>query len=195
MANAIANHEARELDAGGRGSLPRFADRRDAGRRLAALLEDLRDQDPVVLGLIRGGVVVADEVARALGAPLDVLLVRKIGYPWQPELAAGAIAEGDAVYPPELEQLASGEREDSELSGVMRSKRAELLEKGERFRRGRPPLELHGRTAIVVDDGVATGSTLCAALIAASRLGAERVVAGVPIASSEGADRAGAFCD
>lgn len=194
MPDAIANHDAAPLEDSDRAALPHFADRREAGAALAERLGDLRSAHPVVLGLLRGGIVVADAVARALDAPLEPLVVRKVGYPWQPELAAGAIAEAGAVYPPELEPVVEGEREQSQLAGAASDARATLESRLEHYR-PRGPLDLRDRTAIVVDDGLATGSTLCAALIAVRRLGASRIVAAIPIASSEGVDRAATFCD
>jgi predicted phosphoribosyltransferase len=134
-----------------------------------------------VLGLPRGGVPVAAEVARALGAPLDVLNVRKLGMPWQPEYAAGAIAGGGVLVlnpaaradTPALEKL---------LEPVIEEERRELARRERVYRRNRPPLELRGRSVILVDDGIATGSTMEAAAMAARALGAKEVVIAVPVA-------------
>jgi putative phosphoribosyl transferase len=161
----------------------RFADRAEAGRLLAARLTGLKDRRPVVLALPRGGVPVGFEVARALAAPLDLVLVRKIGAPHQPELAIGAIADGEH---PELETDPwLMERLHVSPSYFETTKQAELAEI-ERRRRAylgdRPPADLHGRAAIVVDDGIATGATMRAALRSVRRRGPASVVLAVPVA-------------
>jgi putative phosphoribosyl transferase len=136
----------------------RFADRHAAGRELAERLSSLVTENPIVLGLARGGVPVAYEVAQALGAPLDVLVVRKIGAPGNPEYGIGAIAEGDVRV---LNQdavrhlLVSVE----ELEAAIARALAEVDARVERYRGGRPPLEVRGQTALVVDDGLATGGS------------------------------------
>ena len=133
-----------------------FADRVDAGRRLAQRLDFLRGQDVVVLGLPRGGVPVAFEVAEALRAPLDVLVVRKLGVPFQPELAFGAIGEGgvrvinDAV-------VRGADLGSEDMDGVEGEQRVELQHRVERYRSGGDPISLAGRVAVIVDDGIATG--------------------------------------
>lgn len=161
-----------------------FRDRRDAGRRLAALLGHLASEHPVVLGLPRGGVPVAFEVARALDAPLDVIVVRKLGLPYQPELAMGAIGEdGVRIVNDDLRRRAGVS--DADLSAVERRERSELERRAERFRSGRGPVAIAGRTVIVVDDGLATGSTALAALQVARAHGASRVVLAVPVAPPE----------
>ncbi|HEX8959888.1 MAG TPA: phosphoribosyltransferase family protein, partial [Solirubrobacterales bacterium] len=151
-----------------------FADRREAGRRLAEALERLRDEDPVVLALPRGGVPVGYEVARALGAPLDIVLVRKLGSPFNPEYGIGAIAEGGVRFV---------RRDDVELTGIGEedlertvAREAAELERRRRLYRGeREPVPVGGRTAILVDDGVATGGTAVAAGRALRERGARRV--------------------
>ncbi len=165
----------------------RFRDRNDAGRRLAADLAFrvvLGGGATVVLGLPRGGVPVAEPVARELGAPLDVIMVRKLGVPQQPELAMGAIAEGGVRVVDESimrhfavtqQQLAAVERREQETM----ARRAGL------FRAGREPRDLSGRTAVIVDDGLATGATARVACRAARQLGAERVVLAVPVAAAD----------
>src|SRR5919108_3198567 len=135
-----------------------FRDRVDAGRALAHRLLPLGTDDVVVLGLPRGGVPVAAEVAHALGAPLDVVVVRKLGVPSQPELAMGAIGE-DGVCIVNDEVAASIRIAPEELAEVEQRERAELERRLQRYRAGRPRVPLHGRTAVVVDDGIATGST------------------------------------
>jgi putative phosphoribosyl transferase len=158
-----------------------FRDRVDAGRALAHRLLPLGTDDVVVLGLPRGGVPVAAEVAHALGAPLDVVVVRKLGVPSQPELAMGAIGE-DGVCIVNDEVAASIRIAPEELAEVEQRERAELERRLQRYRAGRPRVPLHGRTAVVVDDGIATGSTARAACEVVRRLGAVRVVLAVPVA-------------
>jgi len=157
-----------------------FSNRVDAGRRLARSLQHLRGPDIVVLGLPRGGVPVAYEVASELDAPLDVIVVRKLGVPFQPELAMGAVGEeGVLVLNPEVVRLAHvGE---AEMASVERRELAVVEERAARFRAGRPRLSLDGKTALIVDDGVATGATARAACRVARELGAARVVLAVPV--------------
>ncbi|MGH3535050.1 MAG: phosphoribosyltransferase [Pseudonocardiaceae bacterium] len=158
-----------------------FADRADAGRQLGQRLQHLRGPEAVVLGLPRGGVEVAAEVAAALAAPLDVIMVRKLGVPSQPELAMGAIGEGGVrIMLPETVRRA-GVTPD-ELAAVEVRERAELQRRAQRFRGDRPHIPLAGRTAVVVDDGIATGSTARAACKVARALGAARIVLAVPVA-------------
>jgi uncharacterized protein (TIGR00369 family) len=166
----------------------RFRNRSDAGRRLAGRLEFLRGADVVVLGLPRGGVPVAAEVARALGAPLDVILVRKLGVPAQPELGLGAIGESGArVINPEVVRYAHVS--EGQIAQVEQQEGAELQRRAQRFRGGAPHEALTGRIAVIVDDGIATGSTARAACQVARALGAARVVLAVPVAPPS-ADRA-----
>jgi putative phosphoribosyl transferase len=157
-----------------------FTDRSDAGRRLAARLEHLRDQDVVVLGLPRGGVAVAFEVARELGAALDVILVRKLGVPSQLELAMGAIGEG-GVRVLDRNVIRRARVGEAELASVQQRERVELQRQVARFG-NRPSIPLAGRTAVVVDDGIATGSTARAACEVVRAQGARRVVLAVPVA-------------
>jgi putative phosphoribosyl transferase len=158
-----------------------FLDRSDAGRRLADRMLHLRGEDVVVLGLPRGGVPVAAEVARALGAPLDVIVVRKLGVPVQPELGMGAIGEGDVrIINPEV--VAITRVTDDEIAAVEKKERAELERRARCFRGDRSRTPLTGRTAIIIDDGIATGSTARAACQVARAQGAMRVVLAVPVA-------------
>ncbi|WP_332760005.1 phosphoribosyltransferase [Pseudarthrobacter sp.] len=158
-----------------------FLDRTDAGRRLGQRLAGLRGQDVVVLGLPRGGVPVAFEVARALDAPLDVVVVRKLGVPFQPEVALGAIGEGGArVLDTRTIALAGVTEED--LRTVETKERKLLEQRLARYRQGRNRAEVHGRTVIVVDDGIATGSTARVACQVARQFGAARVILAVPVA-------------
>jgi putative phosphoribosyl transferase len=169
-----------------------FADRREAGRVLAERLEQLRGRDAVVLGLPRGGVPVAFEVATTLDLPLDVIVVRKLGVPFQPELAMGAIGEGGfRVVDPDLIRRAG--ITPQELDEVERRERKVLDTRVARFRRGRERVALAGRVAVVVDDGVATGSTARVACEVARHLGAAKVLLAVPVAPVETLrDKAGA---
>jgi putative phosphoribosyl transferase len=159
----------------------RFANRSDAGKRLATRLAHLRGGDVIVLGLPRGGVAVAAEVARGLHAPLDVILVRKLGVPVQPELGMGAIGEGGArVINPDVVRFARLTEQD--IAEVEERERAVLQQRAQRLRGDRPHVTLAGRTAVVVDDGIATGSTARAACQVARAQGARRVVLAVPVA-------------
>jgi putative phosphoribosyl transferase len=158
-----------------------FENRADAGRRLAAALGRLGGSDVVVLGLPRGGVPVAFEVARTLGAPLDVIVVRKLGVPLQPELAMGAIGEG-GVRVLNRSVIGPSAVSEAELASVEERERAELERRARRFRGSRPRTPLEGRTVVVVDDGIATGSTARAACQVARAQGALRVVLAVPVA-------------
>jgi putative phosphoribosyl transferase len=167
-----------------------FADRREAGMRLAERLLPLAEAAPVVLALPRGGVPVGFEIARALKAPLDVLLVRKIGAPHHEELAVGAVADGE--HP----ELVTDSRLVDELGispEYLEAARSAALREIERRRRvysaGRPPVEVSGHTAIVVDDGVATGATMLAALRATRRRGPGQLVLAVPVAPPDTLER------
>jgi putative phosphoribosyl transferase len=162
----------------------RYANRRAAGRELGERLSSLAIENPVVLGLARGGMPVASEVARALRAPLDVFVVRKIGAPGNPELGIGAIAEGNVrVLNQDVvrELLVSAE----ELEAAVTRARAEVEARVDRYRGGRSPLEVKGRTAIVVDDGLATGGTARAALRAVRAREPRRLILAVPVGAPE----------
>lgn len=164
-----------------------FADRRQAGLALAALLTDLRNSDAVVLGLPRGGVPVAAVVAEALSLPLDIIVVRKLGFPGQPEVAMGAIGEGGArVLNPSI--VALGWITGEELEKVERVESAELLRRLSILRSGHEPIDLRGRTAIIVDDGIATGATVRVACAVARQRGASQVVVATPVMSPEAMD-------
>lgn len=170
-----------------------FMDRGDAGRRLGNRLMGLRGR-VVVLGLPRGGVPVAFEVARVLDVPLDVIVVRKLGVPYEPELALGAIGEGDVRVINEDVMRLSGTR-DIDLTKVEARERAELARRSQIFRSSRPPTELKGQTVIIVDDGVATGSTARAACQVARAQGAQRVILAVPVAPVDWQTRLGDAAD
>jgi putative phosphoribosyl transferase len=167
-------------------SRPLFADRRAAGRALAPrVAAAVGEADVVVLGLPRGGVVVAAEVAAALHAPLDVLVVRKLGLPWQPELAMGAIAAvGDAVETVRTESvLAAAHVSPETFAEVREAELAELRRRTAVYRQDRPAVALSGRTVVLVDDGLATGSTVRAAVAATRRQLPTRIVVAVPVGS------------
>ena len=159
----------------------RFADRSHAGRLLVELLSHLRGEAPVVLGLPRGGVPVAAEVAASLHAPLDVILVRKLGVPFQPELAMGAVGE-DGVRVINEAVVRAARIPEQELDSVEARERVELERRARRYRGERARQDLAGRTAVIVDDGLATGSTAWAACEVARVHGAHRVVVAVPVA-------------
>lgn len=159
----------------------RFTDRIDAGKRLAALLDDRAGADVVVLALPRGGVPVAREVAVALGAPLEVLGVRKLGAPQQPEFGIGAIAEG-GIRVVDRESAAMAGLDEEAIAAVEAREREELQRRVRRYRGDRPLPELTGRTVIVVDDGLATGVTARAACRAVRSHDPERLILAVPVA-------------
>jgi predicted phosphoribosyltransferase/dienelactone hydrolase len=160
-----------------------FRDRRQAGRRLGAALEHLQAESPVVLGLPRGGLPVAAEVAQVLEAPLDVLLVRKLGLPSQPELAMGAVGE-DGIRVLNV-QVLQGERVSKhELDRVEARERDTIRRRAVAYRSGRPAVPLAGRAVVIVDDGIATGSTATAAIAVARAKGARRVVVAAPVAAA-----------
>jgi putative phosphoribosyl transferase len=161
-----------------------FRDRREAGRRLAERLSGLRATSPLILGLPRGGVPVAYEVAKALGAPLDILVVRKLGVPFQPELGMGAVGE-DGVRVLNADVLRQAGVTEAQLAQVEARERAEVEERAARLRGGRPAIPLRGRTAVIVDDGLATGGTARAAVRVARERGAARVILAVPVAPPE----------
>ena len=154
-----------------------FHDRLDAGRHLAAALEHTQLADAVVVGLARGGVTVAAEVARRLSLPLDALAVRKIGYPWQPEYGIGAVTPGaGGVFLRTDEGL-----DESQLRRVIEQAKAKADRLDAILHARRPALDLHGKTALLVDDGLATGATMVAAVRWARSRGALRVVVAVPV--------------
>ncbi|HTZ24561.1 MAG TPA: phosphoribosyltransferase family protein [Streptosporangiaceae bacterium] len=171
-----------------------YTDRADAGRQLAAGLGFLRGSGAVVLGLPRGGVPVAFEVAAELGAPLDVIVVRKLGLPTQPELAMGAIGEGGVrILNEAVVQRARVTAAD--LAAAEERERPELGRQARQFRAGRSRVDITGRTALLVDDGIATGSTARAACLVARAQGAARVIMAAPVGSPSAADALRGSCD
>jgi predicted phosphoribosyltransferase len=163
-----------------------FHDRQEAGRRLAAALASFKQQRPVVLALPRGGVPVASEVAEELAAPLDLVLVRKIGAPAQPELAMGAVVEGTPPVTLRNEPLirALGIR-DRDFNLVQDREVVEIKRRRQVYLGDRPRVEVAGRVAILVDDGIATGMTMRAAVRATAMRGPSRIVVAAPVASAD----------
>lgn len=174
---------------------PPFRDRADAGRLLARQLGDYaRRADVIVLALPRGGVPVGYEVARALGVPLDVLIVRKLGVPQDPEMAMGAIASGGALYLDEQTIRMAGVSQ-SEVVTVLNDERRELARREALYRGHGPPLNIEGRTVIIVDDGVATGSSVRVAIAALRSGKPARIVVAVPVAPESTARQLTALAD
>jgi len=171
-----------------------FRDREEAGRLLGASLAGYAGEGTLVMGLPRGGVPVASEVARMLDAPLDVFVVRKLGVPFQPELAMGAIASGGVLVRNEP-VLAMVPDSDQALERARRREQQVLEERERRYRGQRPARDPAGRTIIVVDDGVATGSTMKAAISALKAAGARRVVAAVPVAPPDAVEELASLAD
>jgi putative phosphoribosyl transferase len=166
-----------------------FADREAAGRRLAEwFAPEAPSGEVIVLGLPRGGVPVAYELAAVLGAPLDVFVVRKLGSPFNPELAAGAIGSGGAIVYNDDVLAALGLTEES-LAPVLERERKELARRERIYRAGRPPYDLRGKSVILVDDGIATGATMRAAVEAARSLGPKEIVVAAPNGSRDAVGR------
>lgn len=164
-----------------------FRDRADAGRLLADLLGSYAEDRPVVLALPRGGVVVAAEIARALHAPLDVLVVRKLGATAQPEFGVGAIAPGGVRIVDRASMRLAG-MDDDDLRRVIASETSELERRERHYRAGRGPLDVRDRTVILVDDGIATGVSVRAALASLRKGGAARIILAAGVCSAEAAD-------
>jgi putative phosphoribosyl transferase len=164
-----------------------FADRTEAGRRLAGALGHLEGEDVVILGVPRGGVEVAAEVARGHGWPLDIVIPRKVGAPMNPELGLGAVAPGVRVLDERMiRQLGVGQ---DYLEREIAAQEEEIRRRSEAYRKGREAVEVSGKVAVVVDDGVATGGTAAAALRWARAQGASRVILAIPVAPREAITR------
>lgn len=163
-----------------------FRDRAEAGQALGRRLQELRLEDPVILGLPRGGVVVAAEVADELNAPLDVLVARKLGVPWQPELAFGAVAPGIVALRDDV--VAAAGITKGQIDEAATRESAKLPELAERYRGGTAPVPVRGRTAVIVDDGLATGATATAAARSVRRDEPARVIVAVPVCAAETAN-------
>jgi putative phosphoribosyl transferase len=163
-----------------------FANRQDAGRRLAKALLSYRNRHPVVLALPRGGLPVAAEVASSLDAPIDLVLVRKIGLPSQPELAMGAVVDGGApIVVRNNDVILCAGVAAEEFDAVCTMELAEIERRRQRYVGDRPRVEIAGKTAIVIDDGIATGATMKAALRAIRMRGPKELVLAVPVAPAE----------
>jgi predicted phosphoribosyltransferase len=179
----------------GSGSVGMFVDRHDAGRRLGERLAKERlSESPVVLALPRGGVPVGVDVAAAVGGKLDVFLVRKLGAPFNPELAVGAVASGGlTVYNEELLRMLG--LDEADLEPIRRRELAELERRERVYRGGRPPSSLAGKTVVLVDDGIATGATMEAAVRAVRGLRPAEIIVAVPTAGIEAVERLGRIAD
>jgi putative phosphoribosyl transferase len=164
-----------------------FRDREDAGRQLAIRLEQYRNQNPLILGLPRGGVAVAREIARALNAPIDVIVARKLGAPWQPELGIGAVAPDDVLV---LDEFASRfyPLPEEQIQEIARRERTEVERRLADYRGGKPEPEIKGRTVILVDDGLATGVTARAAIEWARKQNPRKIVFAAPVCAPSSAD-------
>lgn len=172
----------------------RFRDRVEAGRQLAGLLAKYREEEAIVLALPRGGVMIGEQIASALGAPLEVLVVRKLGVPWQPEAGMGALSEGGGLYlNPQIVELAGvSEREIQEVAA---KEAAEVQRRVRRYRGGRPFPDVRGKTAILVDDGIATGGTVRAGLDMLRQRQPKRIVLATPVLPADTADELSALVD
>ncbi len=164
-----------------------FEDRRHAGRLLAETLVTMKIKDPVVLAIPRGGVVVAYEVAIRLRCPMDVIIPRKIGAPFQPELAVGAVTEDGTIYVNKDIVAAIGVSE-SYLEGEAQSQLREIKRRAQVYRKGALPAEVSGKTAILVDDGVATGATMKAAILSLKKYSPKKIIIAVPVGAKETID-------
>lgn len=171
----------------------RFLDRTDAGEQLAPRVVAVVDGPAVVLAVPRGGVEVAAPVARALGAPLDVVVPKKVGAPGNPELGLGAVAPGVRVLDQRLIEVLGVS--EAYLEAEISREEAEVARRTDAYRAGRPPVDVSGRVAVIVDDGVATGGTALAAIAWAKAAGASRVVFAAPVAPPEAVKRLAADCD
>ena len=175
---------------------PPFLDRRDAGRQLLARLPKLDPETTVVIALPRGGVPVAEEIAKPLHLPLDVILVRKVGLPAQPELAVAAVADGDApIYAINHPIAAMAGLSEAEVKELAAPQLAEIERRRALWHGGRGPLSVTGKTVVVVDDGIATGATAKAALDALRQAGAARLILAVPVAPADALSDLSALAD
>lgn len=164
-----------------------FKNRQEAGQKLAAELENIRDENPIILGMPRGGVVVAYEIARILHAPLDVIVARKIGAPTQPEYAIGAIAPGD-VRLFNVEALAAMGLSEVELENLVAQEKREMDRRTKLYRQNRPALDLKDRVVIIVDDGVATGLSALAAVRAVKKMQPKKIIFAAGVSALDSAN-------
>lgn len=173
-----------------------FMDRRDGGRQLAKALEGRNLKDPIVLALPRGGVPVAYEIARVLHAPLDLLMVRKIGAPGHPEYGIGAVVDGENPQLVLNDEIVQALQPDERyLAAEMHRQLHEIERRRQAYLGGRKPLPVRRRTVVLVDDGIATGGTVRVAIRALRKAGAERIVVAVPVAPPDTIDRIGKEAD
>lgn len=173
-----------------------FMDRRDGGRQLAKALEGRNLKDPIVLALPRGGVPVAYEIARVLHAPLDLLMVRKIGAPGHPEYGIGAVVDGENPQLVLNDEIVQALQPDERyLAAEMHRQLHEIERRRHAYLGGRKPLPVRNRTVVLVDDGIATGGTVRVAIRALRKAGAERIVVAVPVAPPDTIDRIGKEAD
>lgn len=163
-----------------------FANRQTAGRELAVALEEFREEKPIILGMPRGGVILAFEIAQALNASLDVMVARKIGAPNQPEYAIGAIAPGDIVVI-NPEAVAFYDISSPEVQAVIAREKQEMLRRIKLYRGSKPELELKNRTVILVDDGLATGQSALAAVLAIKKMQPKKVILAVGVCAVDSA--------
>lgn len=161
-----------------------FQDREDAGRQLGEALKKYRDKDTVVLGIPRGGVVIAAEAAKALGAPLDVIIPRKLGAPHNPEVAIGAVTQDGTIITDEIMVRRLG-LSDAQIDSLAEEVLEEIQRRVQTYRNGKTGLDLEGKTVIVADDGIATGFTVQAALESVRNAGSKKLVLAVPVAPAE----------
>lgn len=173
-----------------------FMDRHDGGRQLAKALEGRNLKDPIVLALPRGGVPVAYEIARVLHAPLDLLMVRKIGAPGHPEYGIGGVVDGENPQLVLNDEIVQALQPDERyLAAEMHRQLHEIERRRQAYLGGRKPLPVRGRTVVLVDDGIATGGTMRVAIRALRKAGAERIVVAVPVAPRDTIDRIGKEAD
>ncbi len=170
-----------------------FANRQESGHRLAAEFNEYRGEETVVLGLTHGGIPVAYEVASALDAPLDVLVVRKLGAPDQPEFAVGAVAPGATVYDREAVRLLR--LPEQYLEAITQRESRELARQEALYRERHPQIDLTGKTVIIVDDGIATGATTAAGIASVRKRSAREIIVAAPVCSANAARRLGAEAD
>lgn len=161
-----------------------FEDRLDAGKKLAEKLKDFRDKNIIILAIPRGGVVVGSQVAQSLNAPLDVIIARKLGYTYQPELGIGAISENGAIFL-DKENIEELDVSDEELERIKNKEEEELRRRIQIYRKGRSLPKLKGKTVILVDDGLATGVSAKAAISTIKKEGAEKITLAIPVCSTQ----------